>query len=55
MALIVNVKTKREDVLPVNTETEGIYMLYINNKTERFSFKSTCVVWVIKYLKNTGS
>ena len=26
-------------------------MLYITNKTERFSFKSGCVVWVARCLK----
>ena len=30
-------------------------VLYIANKVKCFNFKSGCVVWVVKRLKNTGS
>ena len=27
------------------------YLLYVTNKTECFNFKSGCVIWVVKHLK----
>ena len=33
------------------TAVKVLYELYITNKTEHFSFKSGCVVWVTKCLK----
>ena len=47
-------KTKGNTVLAVNITTIDIYLLYIANKMELFSFKSGIVVQVANHLKETG-
>ena len=41
----------RKCVLTVKVMAKALYELYITNKTEHFSFKSRCVIWVARCLK----
>ena len=47
------VRTKKTKAVLVVNAVKGnlLYALYIANKTECFSFKSGCVIWVAKCLK----
>ena len=45
-------KTKGNAVLAIYV---ALYLPFITNKTERFSFKSGCVIWTGPALANLGS